>query len=512
MYRGTSELHHHFGVESGRYTGSARTISLRRAPADVRTRLATILEGTARPRPLAAKKTGHSWLWGFVPFVSIILLGWIGFGAKDRPLHGPMTLFLYVPLAVCTAYAILYRLRGTAGITDGTYLLPLDLVEIAGDRATVWPLGDLRKVTRSKLSLILTFRDGSTREIACESRAEVRTVAEDLERAHTQLVNLSHGSDEGAALDADPFHSLRVDESWSAAVAQAPTSSRARLVASLALGTIGAIGFVAVRNQLSQRNADNAINRWTLATAAAAAPRASAAPSFDATAIDLTHIAVTPDAELNADERARVDALISEGLVRYEQIAATSPEGPAFVRAALLRGRATGHRAISIGFHPTGKTELAWGSHHAGAFFEGRVENALRHAFGEQFSPAILRVERAKDGYPDIDVSYTINEASLAAPRETSEILREEFVFTMNLQHGDEVRLKGSGKPLKTFSLTLPKASTLPTLRVNTLFPQQKPSPDHLMAARAFDRLYDELYSVFYSGAIRVPLPRETIE
>ena len=505
MYRGASELERTFGVDAGRYTGAPRTVSLRRAPADVRARLAAIVDGTERPRPIYLRKTGYSWLWGLIPFISLLLLGCIGFGAKDRPLHGPLTLLLYAPLAIGSVFALLHRLRGASGISDGTYLLPLDLVEIAGDRATVWPLGNLAQVKRSKLSLHLHFRDGTARELACESRAEVREAYDELVRAHDQLVTLTYATDEAAALAADPFHSLRVDDSWTSAKRSAPVSPRARVIASIVLGTLAAMGFVELRNRLSKHDADNAVGRWTMPTARPATT-STAAPSSSHLLLDPSRVSKTPDALLTVDERARVDELIARGEASFAKVAATKPEGPSFVRDALQRGRSTGKRTVTVVIKNEWKSPHAKSAGQAAGYFEDRVFFALKHAFAEHFSPAVLRLEPSQDFVKaDLVVSYVILHAHGDDAKNEADALAEGFEFNMRLRPGSDLS-HDAAKPSTTFILTMPPAAARPALRANTLFPKPNPETRHLMAARAFDRLYDELYGIFFSGAVRVPL------
>jgi hypothetical protein len=62
-----------------------------------------------------------------------------------------------------------------------------------------------------------------------------------------------------------------------------------------------------------------------------------------------------------------------------------------------------------------------------------------------------------------------------------------------------------------TFRLTMPPPKEPPALRVRSLYPldgsaNAPPREEQLMTARAFDRLYDEVYGLLFAGDPRVPL------
>ena len=501
MYRGASERERTFGVDRGRYTGEARTISLRKAPNDVRVRLAAILGGWEQPSPIHAIRTSLSTWWCVFPIAFVLFLGCLGFGAKDHPAHGPLTLLLYVPIVTGVAYALLARVGASSGIPNGIYLLPLDLVEIVGDRATVHPLAELTHVQKSKESLLLTFKNGATKKLPFGSRAAVREAYESLEHAHEQLLQLSYSSDEGAAIASDPFYSLRVDDSWKSALARRAPSPRVRMAIAIALGVLGSTSFLSLRNQLSEKRAREVDAHFQphLAPSNQVPTEEIAAASVP----DLAFIATAPDVLLPAPEKTHVNELCEKGLRSYGPL---MPKGPVpdFVRAALNRGRATGKRAITISWNASDKSTLAWASQKKNEHFLAGVVRALQHAFGEHFSPAILAIKEAS-GNTDLRVAFEVRSpAGASGPLP----LGTEFLFHVTLGTHEE----GDRHDIAKFDLTMPPAKTLPSTRVNSLFPQTSDDPAERMAARAYDRLFDELYGLFFTGPVRVPLRTPTPE
>lgn len=501
MYRGASERERTFGVDAGRYTGAVRTISLRKAPIDVRTRLAGILAGTQQPTPIRAIRTSLSMWWSLFPVASVLFLGCLGFGAKDSPVHGPFTLLLYAPIVTLLAYALLARVRASAGIGNGLYLLPLDLVEIVGDRATIHPLGELTHVKKENLGLLLTFRNGKAIEVAFGSRPAMREGYASLSHAHELLLQLSYSNDEGAAIASDPFYSLRVDDSWRNASARPPPSPRVRMLLAIALGILGSVGFLALRNHLSVKRASEIPVSWTPPL-----DPSSQVPAEElarANTPNLAVIATTPDAFLQPYENQYVSELCEKGLLSYGPVMPKGPV-PEFVRAALNRGRATGKRAITVSWNAADKSGLAWANQANHDRFFGGVLRALQHAFGEHFSPAVLSIKETT-----VDADLQINfEARSFAPPDAGRPLAAEFVFHVTLGRTDEAPRREVAK----FDLTMPPAKALPPLRESSLFPTTANDPDQRLAARAFDRLYDELYGLFFTGPVRVPLRTANVE
>ncbi|MFO0662809.1 MAG: hypothetical protein U0174_02600 [Polyangiaceae bacterium] len=506
MYRGGAELEHSFGVDAGRYSGGVRTIDLGRAPVDVRTRLADILTGHGRPRPLYAKRTSLSALWGVLPLVFVLALGGFGFGAKDSPTQAWTTLALYIPLCVAAAYAGVKRLLQKSGIPNGVYLLPLDLVHVSYDRATIHPLGDLRRVTRAKTSLMLEFRDGSTHELPFASRAEVREVYEELDRAHHELLRLTYSADPMSGIEEDPFHSFRVDDSWNAATASAPRTGWLHGAAAVVVGVVAGVTFLAARNHESAQRAEQSV-KWSAPNDPFAASPSSTflgekhAPLPEVDVVNLRRIASLPDSELTAAEAAHVNGLILAGMRRYEPARPKSGEVPAYISMLLDRGRMTGHRALTVSFSAEDKSTLAWSNRaENGLFFDGTIR-ALRHAFGEYFSPVVLSIERAQ-GEPDLLVRYAVTAPSSAVDSEPDR-RKTSFVFHVTLGAGF-----GPAKAaVRTFDLTMLPSAEMPPLRVNSIFPTVNAEPEKRLAARAFDRLFDELHETFFAGPIHVPIP-----
>jgi hypothetical protein len=131
----------------------------------------------------------------------------------------------------------------------------------------------------------------------------------------------------------------------------------------------------------------------------------------------------------------------------------------------------------------------------AGAALDGFQDiafRAFRKIFGQTFSPLVLDLKQTTEE-PDLTIAYQVKRAS---------DLDVEMVFDVSF-------LKAEGKPA-TFHLTMPRPKDTPKLRAGSLYrtTDRGPAVDlcERIAARGFDRLYDELYGLFFSGPIRVPV------
>ncbi len=547
MYRELASVGKVFGIRGGPYAGKPRRVELHKLPASVRERLSRAIHGSGLPHPiLRTSEPARYSLW--LPLIVIAAVAAAitareDFGAVGRPYQGPLFFFAYgaaFAIVVSGAVAIGRRMR-RGPLAQGVYLFPLDIVEIDRTTMTVRPMGGLRRVTielvgGNKTRLELTFEDDARYAFPCRDEAHAEKTYEALERAQDQIESLTLTKDLGDALDADPFFGVRVGDGsaeaelrWRALAPDAP-STTARRTAAFSfvpplVGVAVGLGAFVARNAFSDdmayeaaRTENTSISLGTYlgaggrrhrdqARAKLAELQAREASLHETDVLqkqmhdDQNKDAIwkSADIDLTPEQRAKAAALARTSLEAYEPIKAKDPSVEKRLNGLLARGSATGDRALSVRFTrslkdttPAADPGRAWFEGAALNGFQDIAFRALRKVFGQTFSPLVLDLKQTTSD-PDLAIVYQVKRAS---------DLDVEVVFDVSFAMAE-------GKPV-TFHLTMPRPKDTPKLRPGSLYRTTDRGPVvdlcERIAARAFDRLYDELYGLFFSGPIRVPV------
>ncbi len=540
MYRELASVGKVFGIRGGPYAGKPRRVAVYKLPESVRERLSRAIHGSGLPHPILriTERARYS-LWlplMIIASVAAVVTAREDFGVVGRPYQGPQFFLVYgaaVALMVTGAVAIGRRMR-RGPLAQGVYLFPLDVVEIDRAAMTVRPMGGLRRVTiedagAGKTNLALTFEDDARYVFQCRDEAHAEKAYEDLERAQDQIESLTLTKDLGDALDADPFFGVRVDDSWRALAPDSQATIARRSAAfSFAPPLVGVAlglgGFVA-RNAFSDdmayeaaRTENTSISLGTYLAAGGrrhrdqARARLSELQAREQSLRDTDvlqkqlhddqnkeAIWKSPDAGLTPEQRAQAAALARTSLEAYEPIKAKDPRVAKRINGLLARGSQTGDRALTVRFTravtdttpPAGAGRM-WFEGPALDGFQDVAFRAFRKVFGQTFSPLVLDLKQTTSE-PDLAIVYQVKRAA---------DLDVEVVFDVSFAMAE-------GKPV-TFHLTMPRPKDAPKLRVGSLYRTTDRGPIveqcERIAARSFDRLYDELYALFFSGPIRVPV------
>jgi hypothetical protein len=308
-----------------------------------------------------------------------------------------------------------------------------------------------------------------------------------LARSQELLEKLTYGEALAEAFEIDLFFEVRGGGAWSAPEFPTTRSRREVLLAQLALAFAAGGCATLARNWLSADliGLRTAVQPDPLPEP----PTAAFSPTGDAGA---------------EQERAPADRLAAFR-------AAASGEGPvARIESMLSRGESRLPVVFSRQSRgPIPEAAMAAVSDEALQAREDRVLAVLRIALSETIPSSMLTVERAalhaSDlGEASLDVRYAVRfDERAAAPG-------LEMVY--------DVRWRVRGFPDQAFRLDMPPPSTpIVAVRERSLFPALGGEPvlsrggiDTRMyaatTARAFDRLYDELFALFYKGDPVVPL------
>jgi len=566
MYRnpGASSVLH--GVLSGPYSGAPREVSAAKLPRAARQRLADALAGRAEPMPIAHERPSgekrHLATWGLLAgLVALTLLFAVGFGdPRSSWVLQPRGLaFAYAATTAACASAVLALFRrharaSGAALTPGRYLLPLDIVEVGredrfGDQLVmVTPLGAAR-AARTRVTakggedLVVVLEGGREITFALRSSRDGDAAMRRLELAQKLLEDLTYGRDLEKAVVNDAFFDVRVDASWAAVAPGGPTS---RKVASrrvwlhtkaTSAGVLGAAACLGVltfqgRNLLSDRalylravraGTPDQLDRYIAVGRAyrdearalrqeqeALAQRASKARSR---AHDLS-----PKAEwelTSAERAARTNA--AEGCLAAMR--ARSPKAhpkSARIFASLFeRARRTGDTVVPVWIDdaehdvPNG---LPASDHRARM---ATTVAALERVFSETCPASILRFVATSAPRGEVPPRGITVKLDVHWPKSPTWKLARGALYVPTYQF--DVALRDAlGAEAESFRLTVPPAEQPTTkLRDRSLFVvsgrpvadgELDPRLPAFASARAFDRLYDELYGLVFDGDPRVPL------
>lgn len=466
-------------------------------------------------------------------------------------------------------------LASGGALVPGRYLLPLDVVEITAEDAggeqliVVTPLGkgrDARVRSAGKRSeLVLVFDGGSEISFILRSEREGEHALRRLEHAQTLLEELTYARDLEKSLVNDAFFDLRVDDSWASLAPSGPASRATRKKKALLHGSVVTTAAVVAGGALGC--AAFAARNWASDRALfLRALRLGTTESFDAYLVRGTshreeaeswrarllreRVELAKHAEesrgktwpgheapprseweLTAEEAAARRGTADACVAALRQRASTAhPEAMPIVEALIARARRTGDPVVPVridvrdGKTPAGAPELDL---HARA---SRMVWAFERVFSEQCPAAVLKfVYRKVDGArvlqlaadePGLDVKVEVTWPKAAtwsdARRPGLAVYAPKLAF--------DVALRGeAANEVSTFRLTVSPPEAPPTsVRPRSLFVVPVPegaadggpldaSVYPLLEARAFDRLYDELYGLVFRGDPRVPL-RDTVE
>lgn len=498
----------------------------------------------------------------------------IGFGdPRAQWALQPITLApLYAAIVLVCGLAVLAVFRRHArasgmSIVPGRYLLPLDVVEVPAEDANgdqvvvVTPLGDARDVRVRKDELVLVMAGGDEVRFTLRSERDGEAALRRLEHAQRLLEDLSYSHDLERALSQDAFFDVRADSSWSAVAPDGPESKRtavkrarrawlqgrlataATVAASVGLGVLAFYG----RNFMSDRALYlRALRAGTPEQLDAYLARGQAY-RLEAIALRERLLEQRNDLAKRASE-ARKQALDTSPKAEWELTAEESAvrRGTAEACAVSLRARA----APSYKDVPRIMQSLLDRATHTGdptvpvrVFVKAnRNEQGDVHRVSERARAAatIHAFERIfSETCPASILKFVVAPESLSLGRERGMDLRIEMtwphaatwslapegklvVFAPSYQF--DVVLRGTSEVTgesASFRLSMPppeKPSM--TLRDRSLFllegdPVKDGAFDlriyDVLSARAFDRLYDEIWGMFFAGDPRVPL-REPVD
>lgn len=561
MYRRPAAQGPLHGVGGGVYAGGPRVVDAGKLPRAARQRLADVLSGRGEPSPIAHDRpaglpSSVRAVWGAVMGVVILVTTFtVGFDdASSRwELQPRVALLVYVLGAGLLAFSLLAVLRrrflvGGSELRPGRYLLPLDIVDVAVvDRrgrqlVTVTPLGDARDALvrgeGRKAELVVVFED--TSQIVFPLRADPggTVTLRRLEHAQRLLEDLTYAHALDRALSHDPFFELRVDRSWSSVAPtdeDAPPSLRTKRSLSAGRGgpavaagvaTLLAFGSFAARNALGDRlmferalrsGTPEAFERYMVKgvrwTRAAQAERDRILAAREEAARAEAKKKQGPGHGPPATPRSCLDALRA-------QASPSHPNVPRLMEAIVAYAQSTGDATIPVRFD----RRMSWREGEALrvderlAAREGAFAWAFERVFSEACPASVVRFRIPKDNelYDEpfgLFVGYDI-----ADGKRTWTVPHREHGKDITL-HGVEVvfdvRLsapRGGGR--ETFRLTMPPPDRPSmALRPRSIFRDLTVDDGTFderaydaMAARAFDRLYDEVYGLFFDGDPRVPL------
>lgn len=525
-----------FGLRKGPYTGLPRTFTFGELPPAVLDRLRLAMTGKGRPEPLLRREGGlvalPLLLPGLFSAAALAAMGLLAswkFGQASGLYQGPELALTY---ALGTAVLVLsarlaWRTRKGTLPRRGVYLFPLDLIEVGASSVTVVPLGGVRDVTvegdHGAPVLVLSFEHGARHTFPVKDEREAELAYRHIEHAQRTIESLTNRTDLELALDVDPFFILRgagasgqparlwqsaprstrqlafgwaraalagaalgglfwsarnvySDEALFSSATNANTEEafreylsvgrRRRDDASRALGLLESLTFLRAENQrISEAREKRAEQeqRW-----------------LDEQARRIAE-ARTDSCAQPVAERTREQALAC--FRRQARKAADKPDVAAMVRD-LTRTKATLDVRFLRGGVPAEASLLAAS--------ETRLAEVFGLVLSEIFPASVLRVETSPKGPADLVIKYRIDRAKL-----------EEATFSFDV-------LFTRGHEQTGFTLTMPPPrEPLSSTRPQSLYTIDRqsltPAPTQAAAARAFDRLYDEVYGLFLDGNPRVP-------
>ncbi|WP_394839742.1 hypothetical protein LVJ94_22905 [Pendulispora rubella] len=377
------------------------------------------------------------------------------------------------------------------------FLLPLDLVEVRGERVRLVPMGGLRKVNiereprRDSRRVVLVFEGGESFSFRVANETAAQRAYENIVHAQGVLKSLSIMPDLAQAVALDPFFALRSDPAWEklGAAPRVAVVEWRRVLATVAVGA----GLVL---------AGRAMSAPRPAIVDPVAARAVATPLPADTAIPEVPQLEEAWRSFGRDPAEEARERSSEKL-KHRLAEHVTPAGRSLLDAFLANAKNTKNPRIYIEaehLYRGGQPIEGWDGHD-GWELERHTERVAR-AFGialSQYVPSdVLEVVFLPHGGEASAWASVISIEVMLAKKKPHE--DETFVFTVSVNRQPR------------FTLTLaPPTAPLDSVRNKSLF--SLPTDVTLekrhrlvLDARAFDRLYDELFGLFFTGDPIVPL------
>lgn len=573
MYRKPASPGALAGVPSGPYTGGRKVASAAKLPTAARQRLADVLTGRADPTPILHEHPGGlasrfraTWvaLSSIFALSSLIATGFAD--PRAAWAYQPRVAALgYAAASMLLGFSLLFlyrrRARASGGaLVPGRYLLPLDVVEVphedrAGDQLlVVTPLGDARDArVRSDgqhSELVIVLEGGAEIAFALRNDREGEHAVRRLEQSQRLLEELTYDGDLEKALATDAFFDVRADDSWASLTPSGPASRtkrhrRAFLHGSLAtmsaLLVSAAFGWAAftARNWASDRalylralrvgtteSLDAYLVRGTSHRDEATALRerlleqraelARNAQSSRARSRSMFEGAPQSEWELTPAEAAARRGT-SEACIASLRARASSahPEVTTLMVSLVERARRTGDPLIPVRLgagtstRPEGVPDLGHVAHAT------RMVQAFERIFSETCPASLLAFELRPTDLPDGDTPGVVIRIETTWPKSPTWKIGETSVLAPALAFEVSLRRAPSSEVV-SFRLVVPPPDAPPaSVRPRSLFVVERDRGDEaastyrFLEARAFDRLYDELYGLFFGGDPRVPLRTE---
>lgn len=546
MYRRAAAQGPLQGVAAGPYSGGRKIVDAGKLTRAAKKRLVDCLAGRAEPSPIAYDRPSSvissvRAVWGAVVAVIVVVLTFArGFddATSAWEIQPAYALAIYFLACGLFAYAVLAVLRrrflvGGEALRPGRYLLPLDIVDISPvdargrQRILVTPLGDARDCAvrgeGRKTELIITFDDTSQVTFALRSDPGGQITLRRLEHAQRLLEELTYTKDLSEAFAHDPFFDLRADGSWSSAAAtdeDAPMSVRTRR--SLVAGRAGPVvaGVLTFTLAFGTFGIRNAVARRLVHARELRAMR-------ERVAKELAQKRAQEDEE---EERVREEAMKRMMSTREmtaktcldafrEKASPAHPEVPKILEAILATVEKSADARVPFVWKRTSSKAHAPISPEHWAVREKETSDTWGRVLSETCPPNIVRFAHEDIALPapkwGLFVEYAVDYPKTYVVRR-----RGSGLETMNVEGVRvvfDVELVGPNDAgTASFRLTMPAPERLAMAhRAGSIFPSALEDDGTFdervyesMTARAFDRLYDELWSLFFAGNPRVPLDR----
>jgi hypothetical protein len=510
--------------------------------------------------------------WGvLVAIFALAALTAVGFGDPEGAwAYQPrIVMGAYAGAATLLSLSLLslYRRRALASgnaLVPGRYLLPLDVVEVpkedaAGDQIlVVTPLGDARdaRVRESgrRHELLLVFDDGAEIVFALRSERDGEHALRRLEHTQKLLEELTYGRELEKAVTNDAFFDVRVDASWESLAPSGPVSFALRKRRTFVHGSLATAGAVmlgaclgwaafAGRSWASDRalflralriGTNDSIEQYLVRGTSHRGDAVALRERLEAQRVELARRAAESRArspgfegpprsewELTPEEaamrRGSSDACIAS---IHARSSTSHPEMVPLMTALILRAQRTGDTLVPVRVHThLGRRPTSSVPDFDDGTRVARVVTAFERIFSETCPAGVLqfvltpRRPATDRGSLGLDIAIEVTwPATVTWQLEVkSPVYAPTVVFDVALQ-GERP------EELAKFRLTMPPPVTLPAgARERSLFvvaPRTTAeAPDafayRVLSARAFDQLYDELYSLFFRGDPRVPLRDE---
>lgn len=541
MYRELGSLDA-FGVPGGPYTGAPRTFPWHRLPEPVMLRLSRCLAGEELPAPLLRASLGRSRRARQLAIATaLVVLPWLGSWMTPTGFIPPWPLGIVFVALFALAGRLVQQASRRDKLQSGVYLFPLDVVEASRDTVRVSPFGSLKNAgirrDGSSITLELGFDHGARYSFACADEAAAERAYAKIKEAHAAVERVTYGRDLEETVDLDPFFALRGEQPWADAVQLRPEGIAAREAIGVLAGMFtGLIAFVAcivhMDNELYQFaysgnteasyaaylesggrvHRSSAEQQIRLLRERAAAKSRAAAEEHELTAVDWRH---QPDIALSAAASQLRRTQQEQALNRYALVVAAPPQGPASRWAEPLHfgahlqrifqaARDRGDDRLYFRFQRTGLDSASASVVESLDARERRLVSAFARVLSDTVPANLLVVSRAAGDPPNPEHELTLQVHETLVLRSPSDL---DVTFDVTpiargeaLPHGFQLRMPAPSKKLDR-------------VRARSLFEVQAAPEDRhavdLVTARAFDRLYDELYGLFFPGDPKVPIALE---